>query len=109
VVARWEWRTFGDELGEAEQRLAAMTPERVTESEETYLLSVDAEASVKLRDGVLDVKLLQRVDDDGLQQWRPVLKVSEPFGPDDVRTALEALGAGASLPYDDAETSFGRL
>ena len=108
VVARWEWRTFGDDLGEAGERLAAMTPERVVESDETYLLSVDAEASVKLRDGVLDVKLLQGVDDNGLQQWRPVLKVSEPFGPDDIRTALAALGA-ASLPVDEAETSFGRL
>ena len=32
------------------------------------------DASVKVRDGLMDVKQLEHVDGDGLEQWRPVLK-----------------------------------
>ena len=39
IVPRWEWRTFGDEFGAAEERFAALEPERIQESDELYLLS----------------------------------------------------------------------
>ena len=42
IVPRWEWRTFGDSFGPAEERFAALTPERVQESDETYVLSTRA-------------------------------------------------------------------
>ncbi len=98
VVPRWEWRTFGDDLGEAERWFAARESERAQESDETYLLSSESDASVKVRGGQLDVKRRERVDDDGLEQWRPVLKASFPLSPADVGTALEALGVDAPLP-----------
>ena len=56
IVPRWEWRTFGEGFGAAEGRLAALTPERVEESDELYLLSLRSDASVKVRDGLMDVK-----------------------------------------------------
>jgi len=47
---------------------------------------------VKIRDGLMDVKRLQAVDGNGLEQWRPVLKGIFPLGAADVRTVLGALG-----------------
>ena len=53
-------------------------PERVQESDELYLLSAASDASVKVRDGLMDVKHLQEVNDDGLEQWMPVMKADVP-------------------------------
>ena len=38
ITPRWEWRTFGLEFGEGERAFAALTPERVQESDEIYLV-----------------------------------------------------------------------
>ena len=77
---------------------ASREPERVQESDELYLLSQESDASVKVRDGLMDVKRLEAVDGDGLEQWRPVLKAAFPLGARDVATVLDALGvAGPEL------------
>jgi exopolyphosphatase/guanosine-5'-triphosphate,3'-diphosphate pyrophosphatase len=91
IVPRWEWRTFGDDLGDADRRFDADTPEREQESDELYLLSTRSDASVKVRGGQMDVKLLEQVDDAGLEQWRPVMKASFPLEAGDVRRVLDAL------------------
>jgi len=65
----------------------------VQESDELYLLSSESDASVKVRDGLMDVKRLDRVDDDGLEQWRPVMKASFPLSAAEVLAVIEALGA----------------
>ena len=95
VVPRWEWRTFGDAFPEAERRLADLQPERARESDELYVLSVEANGSAKFRDGVMDVKRLERVDDDGLELWRPIAKASEPFDDDAVHRLVVGLGASS--------------
>jgi exopolyphosphatase / guanosine-5'-triphosphate,3'-diphosphate pyrophosphatase len=46
---------------------------------------------VKVRGGRMDVKELQDVNEDGLEQWKPVLKGSFPLSPDDVGTVVGAL------------------
>jgi exopolyphosphatase/guanosine-5'-triphosphate,3'-diphosphate pyrophosphatase len=92
VTARWEWRTFDERFGGAEDRFAALTPEQTHESGEVYLLSPAADESVKIRDGLLDVKHLERVNDDGLEQWKPVLKEGFPLSVEAVGVALAALG-----------------
>ena len=61
------------------------------ESDELYLLSQESDASVKVRDGLLDVKRLEAVDGNGLEQWRPVLKGLFPLDAADVRAVLDAL------------------
>ena len=91
IVPRWEWRAFGASFDEAERRFGELEPERVQESDEVYLLSPASDASVKVRDGLMDVKRLQQVDEHGLEQWLPVLKSSFPLSPDDVRAVLGAL------------------
>jgi exopolyphosphatase/guanosine-5'-triphosphate,3'-diphosphate pyrophosphatase len=101
IVPRWEWRTFGESFGVADTGFAALTPERVQESDETYLLSLESDASVKVRDGLMDVKRLEHVNDDGLEQWRPVMKASFPLSAEDVRSVLSALEVeGPALERD---------
>jgi exopolyphosphatase/guanosine-5'-triphosphate,3'-diphosphate pyrophosphatase len=95
VVPRWEWRTFGDDFGSAEGTFAAMSPERVQESDELYLLAAGEGDTVKVRDGLMDVKHLERVNEDGLEQWLPVMKASFPLSAADVGSALAALGVPA--------------
>src|SRR6478752_6857485 len=92
IVPRWEWRTFGDSFGSAETLLDSLEPERGQESDEIYLLSQESDASVKVRDGLMDVKQLEAVSGGGLEQWLPVLKGSFPLGAADVATMLNALG-----------------
>ncbi len=95
IVPRWEWRTFGDDFGDADRRFDAATPEREQESDELYLLSAQSDASVKVREGLMDVKRLEHADDAGLEQWRPVLKASFPLGADELGTVMDALGTEA--------------
>jgi exopolyphosphatase/guanosine-5'-triphosphate,3'-diphosphate pyrophosphatase len=91
VGLRWEWRTFGDDLGEAGRQLASMRVEQVTDSDEIYLLGPASLDAVKVRDGLLDVKHLQAVDDDGLQLWAPVMKAPLPVSAADASAVLAAL------------------
>src|SRR5438552_18710109 len=91
-VPRWEWRTCGESFGQADDRLRALAPERVQDSDEVYVLSLESDASVKVRDGLMDVKQLEHVNEDGLEQWRPVLKASFPISAGDVASLLAALG-----------------
>ena len=97
IIPRWEWRTFGHVIGPAEAAFAAMTSTGIQESDETYLLTV-AGGSAKVRDDLMDVKLLRETDADGLERWEPVMKASFPMSPDDVATVLDALGLGR--PHD---------
>jgi exopolyphosphatase / guanosine-5'-triphosphate,3'-diphosphate pyrophosphatase len=64
----------------------------VHESDELYVLSQESDASVKVREDMLDVKRLEAVDGNGLEQWRPVLKGPFPLTAADLRLALGALG-----------------
>ncbi|MGE5272266.1 MAG: hypothetical protein ACM3QU_00625 [Verrucomicrobiota bacterium] len=101
VVPRWEWRAFGRSFGPAEERFRALSPERVQETDELYVLSKRVDENVKVRDGLLDVKQLEHVNAEGLEQWVPVLK--EPF-PIIASTAAAVLGrlavAVPSLEHD---------
>src|SRR5262245_25764538 len=99
MVPRWEWRTFGSSFGPAEDRFAGLPVERVQEGSELYLLSRESDASVKVRAGALDVKHLESVNDDGLEQWKPVLNAGFPLPASEVDFVLEALGA-ASHPLE---------
>jgi len=92
IVPRWEWRTFGESFAEAESRLGALEPTKVDESDELYILSTRVEGSIKIRDGRLDVKRLEEVNEDGLERWNPVAKAGFPLAADDVARLLLSLG-----------------
>ena len=104
IVPRWEWRTFGESANAAEGRLALLDPERIAESDELYMLSLQSDASVKVRDGLVDVKRLEAVDRNGLEQWRPVLKATFPLSPEDVSAVLTELGVPEQEVASDAYT-----
>ena len=91
VVPRWEWRTFGD-FHDAEHLVSALQPVTTVESDEIYLLSMHGDASVKVRGGLLDIKVLQRVNGAGLQLWVPTTKVGFPLDEHAVTAAFTALG-----------------
>lgn len=88
---RWEWRNFPDRFGDLGSALADVAPERVQESDEIYLLSTEGTDAVKVREDLMDVKHLIAVDEDGLQQWFPVMKAGFPLSSAEVGTMLSAL------------------
>lgn len=99
IVPRWEWRTFGERFGEAETALAAVPVDQVVESTELYLLSAAGSDIVKVRDDLMDIKRLEQVDADGLEQWRPVLKAAFPLSSDQLAMVTSAWGVEAA-PVD---------
>jgi len=102
IVLRWEWRTFGSDFGPADATFAALEPQLVQESDETYLLSPGADAAVKIRAGLMDVKLLEEVNADGLEQWRPAMKETFPLPRGEADKVSAALGVGAPPPGTEA-------
>jgi exopolyphosphatase/guanosine-5'-triphosphate,3'-diphosphate pyrophosphatase len=91
IVPRWEWRAFGQDFGDAEARFAALAKEKVENSEEIYFVAANCDSNVKIRDQLLDIKILERVDANGLEQWRPVLKEPFPLGANAVALVKSAL------------------
>jgi exopolyphosphatase / guanosine-5'-triphosphate,3'-diphosphate pyrophosphatase len=91
IRPRWEWRSFGRRFGAAEARLAQLTPSGVQESDEIYLLA-PAGGNVKIRDALMDIKVLREVNADGLEQWTPVMKAGFPLPTAEAAKVLEALG-----------------
>jgi exopolyphosphatase / guanosine-5'-triphosphate,3'-diphosphate pyrophosphatase len=97
IVPRWEWRTFGDSFGEADARYAALTPNDVQESDELYFLSNGNNENVKVRYDLMDIKTLEQVSVDGLEQWKPMMKAKFPLPAVEVEKVLEALGVVVPL------------
>jgi exopolyphosphatase / guanosine-5'-triphosphate,3'-diphosphate pyrophosphatase len=109
IIPRWEWRTFGDHFGAAESTFAALTPERVQESSELYLLSAEGTDTVKVRDELMDVKHLEHVNEDGLEQWIPVMKAAFPLPAAVVDSVLAALLVGSPTPHTRTTYTFAEL
>ncbi|HET7830145.1 MAG TPA: hypothetical protein VFL03_11350, partial [Candidatus Limnocylindrales bacterium] len=101
MSARWEWRTFGAGADAGAGAFADRSPTGEAESDEQYLLS-ERGTTVKIRDGLMDVKALLARNADGLQQWRPVLKVPFPVGADTIEAVWTALDL--PVPAMDRET-----
>ena len=97
ITPRWEWRSFGRRFGQAEGRLALLTPNGVQESDEIYLLS-RAGDNVKVRDALMDIKVLREVNADGLEQWSPVMKAGFPLPAAEAAKVLEALELPVPTP-----------
>lgn len=94
IIPRWEWRTFAKSI---ETRIdpATYPLNRHVESSEIYLTSASAAGNPKIRDDKIDIKTLQRVNDDGLEQWQPVLKASFPLSVEQLAQVYRALNLAA--------------
>ena len=103
IVPRWEWRGFGAELRALGSAFRPASPDVVLESDELYVLSAEGTDAVKVRDELMDVKHLVRVDTDGLEQWVPVMKAGFPLSAGDVGNVLLALGVDAPSRLSLAE------
>ena len=97
IRPRWEWRSFGRRFGAAEAHLAKLTPSGVQESDEIYLLA-PAGGNVKIRDALMDIKVLREVNADGLEQWTPVMKAGFPIPAAEAVRVLEALALPVPKP-----------
>ena len=89
IQPRWEWRIFEPFPGAF---ISSVRPPEVggVESIETYILSAASPHNVKLRDGQLDVKLLQETRAGELELWRPVFKQSFPVDARDLAPVWDA-------------------
>lgn len=90
MASRWEWRTFECRARPADAQLRARAT-AIRASEEWYIVGDNSRENVKIRQGVLEVKTLQR-EESGLQLWQPVLKVPFPVDAADVRVVAAHLG-----------------
>jgi exopolyphosphatase/guanosine-5'-triphosphate,3'-diphosphate pyrophosphatase len=99
VSQRWEWRTFAGIQAQADPAFEALESTAVTESDELYLLAAD-DVSVKVRDDLMDMKVLRAVDAAGLERWEPVLKVGFPMPAGDVARILAAVRVDARPTRD---------
>jgi exopolyphosphatase/guanosine-5'-triphosphate,3'-diphosphate pyrophosphatase len=108
IIPRWEWRTFGSNLGAADAHFATLSPTGVQESDELYLLLGDG-PNVKVRDDRLDIKVLRETDDAGLQRWEPILKASFPLDAEEAGTVFEALDLAVPAVPDVGWTFEGLL
>jgi exopolyphosphatase / guanosine-5'-triphosphate,3'-diphosphate pyrophosphatase len=100
IIPRWEWRVFGTNYATAEDAFSGLSPGAVQESDEIYLFS-HVDSNVKIRDWLMDIKLLREVDADGLQRWEPIMKQGFPLPRNDVATVYDALGITTSPPDGD--------
>ena len=85
IVPRWEWRTFGERFGAAEDALrrarARAASMRATSC--TSLSAADVEDTVKVRAELMDVKRLERGErTTGSSSGGPSLKAAVPARPD---------------------------
>jgi exopolyphosphatase / guanosine-5'-triphosphate,3'-diphosphate pyrophosphatase len=90
IIPRWEWRTFGADFGTSDELFRAFTPDKVRESDEVYILSAVSNDNTKIRDMLMDIKTLQQVNEDGLEQWKPVMKGSFPLPVEELKKVFAA-------------------
>jgi exopolyphosphatase / guanosine-5'-triphosphate,3'-diphosphate pyrophosphatase len=90
IIPRWEWRTFAHRVLRANAAFNAMAPASVEESDELYLLAPGGD-NVKVRDGLMDIKVLRETDAAGLERWEPILKVPFPLDAGAARTVFQSL------------------
>lgn len=79
IIPRWEYRTFSNDLGKAEENIRKHPEGKTRQSDEVYILSEVSMDNTKIRDGLMDIKTLQQVNEDRLEQWLPIMKGQFPL------------------------------
>ena len=79
IIPRWEWRTFGETFGVTEEKIKGYELGNFKKSEEKYILSRNSNENCKIRDDLMDIKSLQMINEDKLEQWYPTLKEGFPL------------------------------
>ena len=104
VVPRAEFRVFGQgilDIVKPAMWKAQATLFKVRQSGETYILSRHTnEANVKIRDGLLDIKLKVGETESGYEIFQPSGKFQFPVKQDELATILDNLQAKVDLCQD---------
>lgn len=79
IIPRWEWRTFTNDLKQAEANIRKYSEGKTRESAEVYILSEVSMDNTKVRDDLMDIKTLQQVNEDRLELWLPIMKGAFPL------------------------------
>jgi len=79
IIPRWEWRSFTNDLGKAEENIRKFPEGKTRESSEVYILSEVSMDNTKVRDNLMDIKTLQQVNEDRLELWLPIMKGTFPL------------------------------
>lgn len=79
VISRWEWRLFDGSFAAAAAKIRSYERGNRKSSDEVYVLSRLTENNVKLRDGLIEVKVRTAVNQYGLEQWMPAFRVTFPL------------------------------
>ena len=101
IIPRWEWRTFGEAFGVAEENIKAHECTRALESSEVYILSKKSGENIKIRDTLMDIKVLRNAEND-LEQWFPIMKATFPIGAEEAAEVFKA--AGVEVELNEADT-----
>ncbi len=78
IIPRWEWRHFADKI-DISINLDDYEKTRHVESSEYYVLSKVVDENPKVRANKMDIKSLLQVNEDWLEQWKPIKKVDFPL------------------------------
>ncbi len=97
IIPRWEWRTFGQDLQDGVKAVQKYALEKERESSEIYILSEKSSDNTKIRNKLMDIKTLLRVNNDGLEQWTPILKAGFPIHITDLAIVFKAF----NIPLPD--------
>jgi len=104
IVPRAEFRVFGQgiiEIVKAAMWKSQATLFKVRQSGETYVLSRHTnEVNVKIRDGLLDIKIKVGETETGYEIFQPSGKFQFPVKKDELATILEHLQASLELSQD---------
>jgi len=94
IQPRYEFRVFGNNLQNIEERIKELSDKEMTrQMDSVYLLTPwKKKNNVKIRDGVMDIKVLEQ-EYEGLEQWSPFLVGSFPMKAEVIKTTVfPALG-----------------
>ena len=94
VIPRYEFRIFGNDLKKYEDKIIGFSEKEMTRHmDSVYLLTPwKRKNNVKIREGVMDIKLLEH-EYEGLQQWNPFLVGKFPLKAEIIKSVVfPALG-----------------
>jgi hypothetical protein len=105
IIPRWEWRTFTNDLGKAEENIRKYPEGKSRESAEVYILSEVSMDNTKVRDNLMDIKTLQQVNEDRLELWLPIMKGTFPLPVAEIEKVFKCFKV--ALPkFDRSEYTF---
>jgi len=106
IIPRYEFRIFGNNLGEIQSKIKELSKEEMTRKmDSVYLLTPwRKKNNVKIRESVMDIKMLEQ-ESMGLQQWNPILVGKFPLESDVIKTVVfPALGVESPVFQRDKYT-----